>query len=341
MPSSPNDRKSNWRRSATWYRRTLKPSARPPSREKAKAPDSLFGESLARVLRVIAVVVAPTTALAALLFYFGWVYSRAIYEAFGIDQSILGFSNQDYVLRSITVIFQTLRVALVAALFAPWAHFLIRRLVKSQRLEKRLRISSLLAWAFVLLGLGLALSLGSGFLGVGSSVEAMWLTQPIAFTLGFALVGYGLYLSELDAAEPKSGSRQPPENTDMSKGRRWSLVVVVGLVIVGLFWVSANYAHVLGQHAVKDFDAQIKYLPRVTVYSQESLSLQGQGVTLEQVSEDSKAYRYRYTGLRFLARSGSKYFLLPELWTPADGATIILSETGTIRIEAAAGEISR
>jgi hypothetical protein len=125
---------------------------------------------------------------------------------------------------------------------------------------------------------------------------------------------------------------------DISKWRRWSLVVSLGLVMYGLFWLSANYALVLGRYAVDNFATQVKYLPRVTVYSQEPLSLQANGVTLEQVDADPKAYQYRYTGLRFLARSGSKYFLLPELWTPTDGATIILPETDTIRIEVAAGE---
>jgi hypothetical protein len=323
MPSSSNDR----------------------SRKKAKAANSLFGESLASVLKPIAVVAAPPTALAALLFYLGWATTQAFYNAFGIDQSILGLSNQDYVLRSVRVCFLTLLDALVGALFALWAHFLIRRLMKSQWLERYLRISSSLPCLFVLLGLGLALPPNSGFLLLGSSsMEALLLAQPIAFTLGFALVGYGLYLSELHAVDTKSGSRQPLrnediQNADISKGRRWSLVVVLGLVVVGLFWVSANYAQVLGRYAVNDFTAQIKYRPRITVYSQEPLSLQAHGVTMERVSETPKTYQYRYTGLRFLARSGSKYFLLPELWTPADGITIILSETDTIRIETAAGEI--
>ncbi|UCG11221.1 MAG: hypothetical protein JSU72_11755 [Deltaproteobacteria bacterium] len=345
-------------------RNTMPSSSNDRSREEA---NSLFGEAAARVLKPIAVVAAPATVLAALLFYFGWVYTQEFYNAFGIDQSILGLSNQDYVLRSTRVVFLTLRVALVAVLFALFAHFLTRRLMKSQRLERYPRISSSLPWLFVLLGLGLALPPNPSFLRVGSSIEARLLTQPIAFTLGFALVGYGLYLSELHAVDTNSGSRQPLQNGDIligrrwsselhavdtnsgsrqplqngdiSRWRRWSLVIALGLVVVGLFWGSAMYAQLLGRYAVNNFTAQIKYRPRITVYSQEPLSLQAHGVTMERISEAPKTYQYRYTGLRFLARSGSKYFLLPELWTPDDGTTIILSETDAIRIETAAGEI--
>jgi hypothetical protein len=337
MPSSLDDRKGNQHQSTAWDKGAEGSSATPPSHEASQSVDSLFGRSLGHVIRPITSVVAPTTVLVALLVYFGWVYGRAYYSAFGISPSILGFSNQDYVLSSITVVFLTLRGVLLAALFMLWAHFLIRRLMKNQRLEKHPWISSSLEWVFVLLGLGVALSLGSGIVVGGLTIAELRLIQPLAFTLGFALVGYGFYLSELHATESKSSRRQPRENMDISKWRQWSLAVVIGLVMYGLFWLSANYALVLGRYAVDNFAAQVKYLPRVSVYSQESLSLEAGGVILEQVNVDPKTYRY--TGLRFLARSGSKYFLLPEAWTPSDGATIILPESDTIRIEVAAGEI--
>ena len=53
-----------------------------------------------RYLSLGASVVAPITVLSALLFYFGYVSSRAQYAYFGIDVDTIGLSTQDYVMRS-------------------------------------------------------------------------------------------------------------------------------------------------------------------------------------------------------------------------------------------------
>jgi len=53
-----------------------------------------------RYLSLGASVVAPITIISALLFYFGYVSSRAQYAYFGIDVDAIGLSTQDYVMRS-------------------------------------------------------------------------------------------------------------------------------------------------------------------------------------------------------------------------------------------------
>ena len=58
---------------------------------------------------------------------------------------------------------------------------------------------------------------------------------------------------------------------------------------------------------------------------------------MERLSNKDNAYRYRYTRLRFLVRSGSKYFLLPDGWSAANPVTAILPDTEAIRIELAPG----
>lgn len=45
-------------------------------------------------------IIAPTTALTTLLFYFGYVSSRAQYDYFGVDVDTVGLTTQDYVMRS-------------------------------------------------------------------------------------------------------------------------------------------------------------------------------------------------------------------------------------------------
>ena len=53
-----------------------------------------------RYLSLGASVVAPITVISALLFYFGYVSSRAQYAYFGVDVDTIGLSTQDYVMRS-------------------------------------------------------------------------------------------------------------------------------------------------------------------------------------------------------------------------------------------------
>jgi hypothetical protein len=58
-----------------------------------------------RVTELLTPVIAPVTALTALLSYVGWVSNRAFYDYFGVDQSLLSRSIQDYVLGSADVTF--------------------------------------------------------------------------------------------------------------------------------------------------------------------------------------------------------------------------------------------
>jgi len=67
------------------------------------------------VLETATLVLAPTTVITALLFYFGWAQTSALFGRLGIDQSALGFTVQDYMLRSVNSTFRPLSVVLLAA----------------------------------------------------------------------------------------------------------------------------------------------------------------------------------------------------------------------------------
>ena len=58
------------------------------------------GAQFERWLNLLGSVVAPATLIGALLFYFGYVSSRAQYDYFGVDIDSVGLSTQDYVMRS-------------------------------------------------------------------------------------------------------------------------------------------------------------------------------------------------------------------------------------------------
>ena len=53
-----------------------------------------------RWIKVGTEIITPTTLLAVLLFYFGYVSSQAQYSYFGVDVDTIGLSTQDYIMRS-------------------------------------------------------------------------------------------------------------------------------------------------------------------------------------------------------------------------------------------------
>src|SRR5215207_3386693 len=77
---------------------------------------------LRSVLETATLVLAPTTVITALLFYFGWAQTNALFGRLGIDQSALGFTVQDYMLRSVNSTFRPLSLVLLAAVAGLSAH---------------------------------------------------------------------------------------------------------------------------------------------------------------------------------------------------------------------------
>jgi len=63
-----------------------------PARPKDEAPS--------RALKIFGSLLAPTTVLTALLFYFGVRHATYFCEWFGVHYSVLGLSAPDYLIRS-------------------------------------------------------------------------------------------------------------------------------------------------------------------------------------------------------------------------------------------------
>ena len=51
------------------------------------------------------------------------------------------------------------------------------------------------------------------------------------------------------------------------------------------------------------------------------------------IAGPDERYPYRYSGLRLLVMSGGKYFLVPDGWTRASGAVLVIPDTPDIRVE--------
>src|SRR3954452_17970292 len=76
-------------------------------------------------------VVAPLSVLTAVLFYFGYVCSRAQFEYFGVDVDTIGLSTQAYVMRSPQALLTPLLVLVLIGVAAAVGHDVFRRRVQA------------------------------------------------------------------------------------------------------------------------------------------------------------------------------------------------------------------
>lgn len=283
-------------------------------------PDSV---PLSGALRALAVVGPPITIATALLFYFGWALTAEQSRAMGVDESIFAMSTRDYVLRSLSALFVPLMVGSAVLLLWVVLHGLMLDLVASPRRRGSVRRGAQLlawsAWAFVpCAGLLLALAV------------PRWreLIVPLSLAIGFLLAEYGVRLRGMaDEAAGRHGIGRP------AWVRNFRGLLVGVLVTAALFWEVANFAEVVGRGKAERVLASSNSYSLVVVYSQNDLKLDVPGVAVETLSGEASDFRFRYSGLHLLQRTGGRYFLVPQDWSPTLSPLIVLRDEGSIRLE--------
>ncbi|WP_406830728.1 hypothetical protein ABEG17_17275 [Pedococcus sp. KACC 23699] len=243
--------------------------------------DARPGVSWDRVYSVAGNIVAPATALSALLFYFGYVSTRAQYLYFGLDVDTIGLSTQSFVMRSPGPLLVPL---LVLVLLVAAALALNRWL--APRLRQR---------APVALGSGLGL-LGAGLvLLFAYTIVGRWpyypLATPALMALGGTVTAYVLGLG--------GGSVR----------LRVALWITVAAAV---FWANATLAQWSGTGLAQEQAGHLEDLPRVVVDTRERLYLRSPDITETRLPfEEGQTFRYRYRGLRLLVQNGDRMFLVP------------------------------
>jgi hypothetical protein len=267
---------------------------------------------LARVLEVVAGLGGAAGLTGALLYYFGWARSSALFGWFGVDVGVVKLSFQDYLLRSVGSAYWPFATVGVVALLALGVH---RILVRARGRA----------------ALGRALALSGGLLVlVGLAAVARWITflttwpvVPTGMLTGVLLLIYGIRL-----AGPGTVSRTPVAEALVS----WRLPV--GVVLVSLtFWSVAGYATYRGVARAEAIAEDLSESPGVLVFSTEELRLVGSGVHTEELGPPDSTYRWCHSGLRLLIGSGGSYFLLPEHWKRGRDSVIVLAEGDRVRVE--------
>jgi hypothetical protein len=140
-------------------------------------------EGLSRLAQIAGKIIAPVTAITALMVYFVWALTSATYGVFGIEDSVLGFSIQDYLLRSINETVKPVVLLLLVVLVAIPIHLGLIKLIRDHGWRRRV--------IFPLGAVG-AVSVLAGLLGFLDVVTypVAWPLIPMSLGLGALLIGY-------------------------------------------------------------------------------------------------------------------------------------------------------
>jgi hypothetical protein len=261
-------------------------------------------------LRLIATVGSPIAIGTGPLFYFGWVRASVQAERLGYDTSILDWSIQDYILRSINVLYIPLVALLLLMLLLVWLH---QRLVVPRLEDKKL------AW-------------------VPGGLKASWIGWVLAAALLVAVVPplrrvaipVCLTLALLCALYGEALERQINKQARMALA---AMALILVLLAFAVFWDAERVARTIGEGWADDIAANPRQLVAVTIYSPKDLEIDARGVVETRLTEPDSAYRYRYDGFRLLQRSGDRYLLISELWDAGSRRVIVLRDTDAIRME--------
>jgi hypothetical protein len=282
--------------------------------------------ALPQVLKIVGAVVAPTTLLTALMYYFGRLETAAFLRYLGTQDTVLDLTVQDYLNYSVDGLIPPLIAVAGAALLALWAHQLLGALpARTRRIVLRVLMPAAAIVGSILVSLAMAdVVLGTVF--PASFPEG----RGLSLSVGVLLLTYAVRLLRLLIVErrPEQVPRRAPGAVAVAE---WGAVFI--LVSVGLFWAVGSYAAGVGIGRAQQFEASLRSFPDVVVYSDKRLSLQEPGVREVTCQHPDAAYRFRYEGLKLVQQAGNQYLFLPSEWTHANGAAILLPRSASLRLE--------
>jgi hypothetical protein len=304
------------------------------------------GTQVEKWTRVLGAVVAPTTFLTAVLFYFGYVSSRAEYEYFGLDVDTVGLGTQGYVMRSgQTLLVPLLGLILIAAALLTLHVRLVNRIAATAdadppgsppvtALERPLFLArGACIVGVALLAAGIILLLAYAYLDHWTLYS---LVTPMLLACGAALFAYAAYiLNRLRRGE--SDVPTPPAVPQPVLG------LMIVCFIASIFWATATVAQGVGRWNAMEIACHFDTLPSVILDTKESLYLRDPGVEetmLAPPPSDRAAVRaaagqtfhYRYHRLRLLIEGKDRMFLVPDKWDASD-STLMVPLDGSVRVQ--------
>lgn len=266
-----------------------------------------------RVLgRAIGSIVAPTTLLTALLYYFGWSFSFTFYGDFGISYTVVGLGTTDYLITSVDGLFKPTAALGAAVLLGLWGHSAFGARLHTIR--------------YLIPGVAAA-----GALLAGGGFASIFLTTPLNRYVATAPLSLGIGVVLLAYANHLHRARRPGADSAWAGIAEWAVVFV--LVGMSSFWAVSEYSIAVGNSRAQDQVEALPTSPNVTLYSEKSLNLHVPGVRETRCSTPQTAFAYRYDGLKLLRRSGDQYLFLPQGWTRRNGVAVLIPRNDSTRLE--------
>ena len=279
-----------------------------------------------RYLSLGASVVAPITIISALLFYFGYVSSRAQYAYFGIDVDTIGLSTQDYVMRSPQPLLVPLLVLVMIAVALVALHLWVTAWLGRARPERaRIVTHRALYIGLVILAAGITLI-------ILYPVLADWpyynLVTPIIVAVGAGVVAYSWRL--VSRLPPQPDALPSPAGSPAL--RRMGLVLLCVLVAATLFWSTATIAQWSGRGLARQDARHLDDLPRVILDTKERLYITDPFIKETALPpSEGQTFRYRYRNLRLLIQGKDRMFLVPDAWSASD-STLVVPLDDSVRV---------
>jgi hypothetical protein len=303
----------------------------PPTPSTDRPPDSASSDarptdssstrwgSLLEQLSTVAGVLAPTTVITALLYYYGYVATYARFGYFGVDLATLRLSTQDLVLKSVAVLYVPCAVLLGLGI----AYLVIRNRTR-MALAARARWRSLrrVGRVAVALGVGLIIRAVVGVVVPSVAVTEFPATTPMALGAGTLSLLYGRHLLR----------NTVPGRGDMVPGNA-VVILGAGIVILSLFWAANTFAAAYGSGQAERDSKALTSRPAVTLDTRERLYLNTACAEETLLPADTdQSFRYRNRGLRLLAVGSDRLFLIPDRWR--DGCQIlVVRDDDSVRIQ--------
>lgn len=270
----------------------------------------------ARALRIVASVVANTTLLTALLYFFGLVATQVFFNHFRVHYTLLSQTTDEILARGADGLFMPLAGIALAVLSVAFAARYLRARLSARRWAAFLRVCTPVAavLGLVLLGLTVPITVDP------EPFRAYPGVPGLGFSAGVVLLAFAW--------------------------RRWSTTTRRGgafgvaeslaaflLVSIGLFWAVGDYSSAVGTRRGHEVEARVPAMPSAVVYSGESLNLTGDGVRQVACAQPDGAYKFRYDGLKLLLQSGGQYVFLPATWQSSAGTAFVVPRTDSLRLE--------
>lgn len=322
------------------------------------------------LLAIVGTIASETVLLTGVLYYFGWVRAHASLGYFGVDPGLVGYSTAEYVLRSINVAFLPFFYAAIVALVLVGLHRFVVLLALNRAgadLPRPPDTSSggidpgrpLLAHRIFIRLVGHAQALGDDgrrtrrgmrwFVGTAQTVAGglglvviigvlfqeqvgvtLGLILPVLLLMSISLFGYVAYLRwrypEQLARTMHALRGDPPS---------WvQPLFLLSLGLLASLWAVSLYGDQVGKRIATDFEAhRLPNESEVVVYSTARIALLGPGVVVSEIAQPGAKYHYQYTGLRLLAHSTDKYFLVPMLWRHGRDRVFLVRDDDSVRVD--------